>query len=157
MKNQKKQQKEVKQSDVKCLNIGCGPVSRWEPYTEGLDIQDFGQKYVCSVMDFEPPYKYDMVLLHHVYEHFDDPVALIDKISEFMKDGAILDIRVPIFPYPQVFLDPTHKNFPVFPDTFKYYTEQSPAGHRYSKREFEILKFEKDRFEWEGHIILRLK
>lgn len=145
---------EIKETHV--LNIGCSDVTRWIPDTEGLDIVDHGQKYVCSVFDFKPPYLYDTIFLHHVYEHFDDPVELIDKISEFMKDGAILDIRVPIFPYPQAFLDPTHKNFPVFPDTFKYYTKDSPSGHRYSKREFEVVGVEKDRFEWEGHISLRL-
>lgn len=147
----------MKKKKIKALNIGCSDVTRWIPFTEGLDIIDHGQKWVCSVMDFKPPYLYDAIFLHHVYEHFDDPVSLIDKISEFMKPGAILDIRVPIFPYPQVFLDPTHKNFPVFPDTFLYYTEKSPSGHRYSKKEFEIVNAEKDRFEWEGHIVLKLK
>lgn len=140
----------------RAISIGCGPVSRWIPNTEGLDIQDFGQKYVCSIFDFEPPYLYDVVYLHHVYEHAEDPIALIDKLSEILTPGGVIDIRVPIFPYVQVFLDPTHKTFPVFPDTFKYYTKDSPAGHRYSKREFEITYTQKDRFEWEGNIGLKL-
>ncbi len=145
------------QKEIKALNIGCSDSTRWIPYTEGLDIIDHGQKWVCSVMDFDPPYLYDAIFLHHVYEHWDNPIELIDKISEFMKPGAILDIRVPTFPFAQVFLDPTHKNFPVCPDTFKYYTKDSPSGHMYSKKEFEIVKSERDRFEWEWHGILRLK
>jgi SAM-dependent methyltransferase len=142
--------------DKKFLNIGCGPVSRWIPNTEGLDIIDFGQKWVCNVMEFKPPYKYDVVFLHHVYEHWENPIELIDKLSEFLKPKGMIDVRVPIYPYPQVFLDPTHKNFPVFPDTFKYYTKDSPSGHIYSKKEFEIIGHEKDRYEWEGHCTLRL-
>lgn len=142
--------------EVHSLNVGCGPTSRWIANTEGLDIQDFGQKHLGSIMDFNPPYLYDTIFLHHTYEHFDNPVELIDKISECMKDGGILDIRVPILPNPQAFVDPTHKTFVIFPETFYYYTKESPAGHPYSKREFEIVGFEKDRFNWEGHIIMKL-
>lgn len=153
MKN-KKEQSKITESHF--LNVGCGPVSRWIPNTEGLDIQDFGQKWVCSVFDFKPPYLYDAVFLHHVYEHFDNPVELIDKISDFMKDGGVLDIRVPIYPHKQAFVDPTHKSFVVFPETFFYYTKDSFAGHIYSKREFELVGHETDRYEWEGHCALKL-
>jgi hypothetical protein len=136
------------------LNVGCGPSTRWIPNTEGLDIIDFGQKYVCSVFDFKPPYLYDAVFAHHIVEHFPDTVALMEKLGSLVKIGGVLDIRVPVFPYPQAFVDPTHVKFiPEQADVFfGYFTEKSMAGHCYTKCEFEIVGVESDRFEWEKHI-----
>lgn len=139
------------------LNIGCGPASRWIPNTEGLDIQDFGQKYVCSIFDFEPPYKYDVVFVHHFIEHIPDTVAVMEKLGSLLKIGGVLDIRVPTLPYPQAHVDPTHVKFiPEQVDVFfGYFTKNSMAGHCYTECEFEIVGVESDRFEWEKHIGLK--
>jgi SAM-dependent methyltransferase len=144
-------------NNIKSLNVGCGPTSRWIPNTEGLDVQDFGQKYVCSIFDFEPPYLYDAVFAHHFVEHFDDTVALMEKLGSILKIGGVLDIRVPTLPHPQAFVDPTHKKFiPEQADIFfGYFTKDSMAGHCYTDCEFEIVGMERDRFEWEAHIGLK--
>lgn len=136
------------------LNIGCGPSSRWIPNTEGLDMQDFGQKYVCSIFDFKPPHEYDVIFAHHVIEHLPDTVAFMEKVGSMLKIGGILDIRVPTLPYPQAFVDPTHVKFipkeaEIF---FGYFTKDSMAGHCYTTCEFEIVGTERDRYEWECHI-----
>lgn len=142
---------------TRALNIGCGPSSRWIPHTEGLDMEDFGQKHVCSLFDFDPPYEYDVVFIHHVVEHIEDQVALFEKLGSFLKIGGILDIRVPTLPYEQIFIDPTHVK--VIPEHarmyFSYFTKDSPAGHCYTKCEFEIVAEDRDRFEWEYHICLK--
>lgn len=142
---------------VKALNIGCGPVSRWIPNTEGLDIIDFGQKYVSSIFKFEPPYQYDVIFAHHFFEHFLDTVTLMEKVGSMLKIGGALDIRVPTLPYPQAYVDPTHvKYIPKQADVFfGYFTDKSMAGHCYTKCKFEIVGMESDRFEWETHICLK--
>ena len=139
------------------LNVGCGPTSRWIPNTEGLDKQDFGQKYVCDLFDFKPPYLYDVVFAHHLVEHFTDTVALMEKLGSLVKIGGVLDIRVPTLPYPQAHVDPTHVKFiPEQADAFfGYFTEKSLAGHCYTKVVFEIIGTESDRFTWEKHIGLK--
>ena len=139
----------------KALNVGCADVTRWIPGTEGLDIQDFGQKWVCSIFDFKPPYKYDVVFAHHFFEHFPDTIKLMNKIGSILKKGGILDIRVPTVPYEQAFVDPTHVKFIPSENFFLYFTNASPAGHLYGKYEFEIVGVERDRFEWELHVTMK--
>lgn len=142
---------------VHSLNVGCGPTSRWIPNTEGLDIEDFGQKHLCSIMDFKPPYLYDTIFCHHVIEHFLDTVPLMEKLGSLLTMGGILDIRVPTLPYPQAFVDPTHlKYIPEQAELFfGYFTKDSMAGHCYTKCEFEIIGSDSDRYKWEKHIILK--
>jgi len=139
------------------LNVGCSDATRWIPNTEGLDIVDYGQKYVCDIMKFKPPYEYDVVFAHHLVEHFQDTVALMEKLGSLLRIGGVLDIRVPTMPYIQSYVDPTHVKF--IPEQaelfFGYFTKDSLAGHCYSKCEFEIVGKESDRYEWECHISLR--
>lgn len=145
------------QKQTKSLNIGCGPASRWIPNTEGLDIQDFGQKYVSSIFDFKAPYKYDIVFCHHLVEHVPDTVGLMERLGSLLKVDGILDIRVPVYPYPQAFIDPTHVKFiPEQADVFfGYFTDQSMAGHCYTKVCFKVVSMESDRFQWEKHLVLQ--
>jgi len=145
-------------NQIKALNVGCSDVTRWIPNTEGLDIIDHGQKWVCSFWDFKPPYEYEAVFAHHFVEHFDDTVALMEKFGEILKLGGALDIRVPTLPHPHIFLDPTHRK--VIPEEveifFGYFTKKSFSGHCYTKCEYEIVGVERDRFPWEAHICLKL-
>lgn len=141
--------------DKKILNVGCGPKSRWIEGTEGLDIKDFGQKYVCSIFDFKPPYKYDVVFAHHFFEHFPDTIKLMNKLATIVKKNGLLDIRVPMYPYPQSFVDPTHVKFIPSEMFFAYFTKHSPAGEMYGKHEWEVVKVDHDRYEWELHVTMR--
>lgn len=134
------------------LNVGCGPVSRWIPNTEGLDVEDFGQKHVCSIFDFKPKEQYDVVFCHHFVEHFLDTVALMEKLGSLVKIGGVLDIRVPTYPHVQAFVDPTHKVYIPNVMFFEYFTDKSLAGHCYTKCKFEIIGSENDRFDWEMHV-----
>jgi hypothetical protein len=139
------------------LNIGSSDVSRWIPNTEGLDIIDHGQKWVCSIFDFKPPYKYETIFAHHFFEHFIDTVALMEKVGSLLEIGGILDIRVPTVPYPQAFIDPTHvKYIPKDAELFfSYFTDKAFGGHCLTKVKFEIVGIDRDRFEWEAHITLK--
>lgn len=134
------------------LEIGCGPKSRQISGTDGIDLIDFGQKYVGDFLTFKFPQKYEVIYLHHVIEHVPDTIAIFNKIGEITDVGSTLDIRVPILPYTQSFQDPTHVKFIPGPEYFAYFTKDSPAGHCYSKPEFTIDYVENDRFEWEMHL-----
>jgi SAM-dependent methyltransferase len=138
------------------LEIGCGPENRWSRGTDGIDLIDFGQKYVGDFITYDFPKKYDAIICHHVLEHQDKPIEFMNKICDVLNDGGIVDIRVPTWPTMYSFIDPTHKLFIVFPEMFYYFTDKSPAGHCYTKRVFKVRKEERDRYEWEGHIILEM-
>ena len=139
------------------LDVGCGPKDRQIKGVEGIDTIDFGQKYVGDFLTYKFEYKFDIIIAHHVVEHIPDTVAFFDKVGDLLKKDGIVDIRVPTFPSEFAFVDPTHVKFIPFPMFFFYFTKDSPAGHYYSKKEFEIKKVERDRYEWEGHIIMKLK
>ena len=135
------------------LEIGCGPKDRWAKGTQGIDLINFGQKYVGDFMSFEFPKKYDAIIAHHVIEHIPDTVAFFNKVGEVLNPKGIIDIRVPTLGF-YAFVDPTHVKFIPDENFFKYFTNDSPAGHCYSETGFEIFRFERDRFDWELHIIL---
>lgn len=140
-------------NQAKALNIGCGPSTRWIPNIEGIDIQDFGQKYVGDFITYDfKGKKFDVVFAHHVIEHLPDTIAFFNKIGEVLNVNGTLDIRVPVLPFTQAFQDPTHVKFISGPEYFTYFTKDSPAGHCYSKPEFKLDYFESDRFEWELHV-----
>ena len=141
---------------VKALEVGCGPKNRWISNTDGVDLIDFGQKYVGDFLTYKFPQKYGVIFLHHVVEHIPDTVALFNKIGEVLEKGGSVDIRVPTLPYDYAFVDPTHKVYIPNSMFFSYFTENSPAGHCYSKKKFVILYEERDRFEWELHLSMKL-
>jgi len=139
------------------LEIGCGPKDRQIKEADGIDLIDFGQKYVGDFMTYKFPKKYDIIFCHHVIEHIPDTVAFFNKVGDVLKTSGLIDIRVPTYPSEFAFIDPTHVKFIPGPVFFFYFTKDSPAGHFYSKKEFEITKVERDRYEWELHICLKLK
>lgn len=83
------------------LNLGCG--ESWEkqyPDYDGLDIIDFGQKYVGDVIKLLPDLyggTFDEVISNHFLEHFDqDQLKLIfSGVHRVLKDGAIFKVCVP--------------------------------------------------------------
>ncbi|RMD73095.1 MAG: class I SAM-dependent methyltransferase [Cyanobacteria bacterium J149] len=142
-------------ANKKALNIGCGPKSRWIPNTDGVDIIDFGQKYIGDFLKIDIPEKYDIIYAHHVIEHIPDTIKFMDKVGEVLKGGGILDIRVPQYPHPQAFQDPTHVKFIPSAVFFLYFTDKSPAGHCYSKHKFSLVGYNNDRYNWELHVVLK--
>lgn len=137
------------------MNVGCGPRSRWLPNSDGIDILDFGQEYVGSILTFDIPREYATIYCHHVVEHISDTVLLMNRLWSILKDDGLLDIRVPVYPSQEAFQDPTHVKFIPGRAFFSYFTDESPAGYCYSVGSFSILKCEHDRFPWELHIVMQ--
>jgi len=134
------------------LEIGCGPKNRWFKGADGIDLIDFGQKYVGDFLTYEFPQKYKVLVAHHLIEHIPDTIAFFNKVGELLDIGGVIDIRVPTLPFTQAFQDPTHVKFIPGTEFFTYFTNDSPAGHCYSKPVFKIDYEEHDRAEWELHV-----
>jgi SAM-dependent methyltransferase len=130
------------------VNLGCGRVVR--KGFVGIDMYDFGQKYV---MDFETdPLPFadstvDHMVASHVLEHIHNLIPLMNEIWRVLKPGAELAVAVPVFPHEEAFQDPTHVRYFV-PKTFLYFTKHNPSGGGIGfNGEFEITDMQQEKYE----------
>lgn len=49
----------------------------------------------CDIVDFETDKKYDVIIMGDVFEHTSKPVAVIEKISNMLKDDGVLWLSTP--------------------------------------------------------------
>lgn len=95
----------------KILDIGCGLgyllsgiSDKWEKH--GIEISDYaakhaqkyGEIYNTNITDFKATTNnYDLIVIHHVIEHLDDPEEAIKIIHSLLKKGGHLIISTPDF------------------------------------------------------------
>ena len=95
----------------KVLDIGCGLgyllsgiSDKWEKH--GIEIsayaskhaQKYGKIFNTSISDFKPNIKnYDLIVIHHVIEHLDNPEEVIQIIHKLLKKRGHLIISTPDF------------------------------------------------------------
>jgi len=98
------------------LNIGCGPLWKLKhPDADGVDQQDFGQKYVMKAIDIKKKVKpgtvdaiyMDMFLEHLTYKQV---VTMLNTCWKLIKDDGIIKIEVPSIERGKACLF-THKSF----------------------------------------------
>ncbi len=93
------------------LDVGCGPGfflsqlnDKWDRY--GFDISehalekasDFATCYSGDFCTLDlAPNSFDVILLHHVIEHLDDPLSYINKIKTLLKKDGIFIVATPDF------------------------------------------------------------
>lgn len=95
----------------KVLDVGCGlgellsifQENNW--YCTGIEFNDFAANYAHetfnlniinkSIYEFDTSDKYDLIMLWGVLEHFYDPVKILNKIHELLKNDGILVLEVP--------------------------------------------------------------
>lgn len=111
------------------LNLGCG--KNWKLYKgyEGLDVVDFGQKYVNNVLWFFaggiPKIQFvnlfDEVMANHFLEHFtqEELKSIFQGVHETLKVGGIFKIVVPHKDRPEAWYL-VHKTF-FNEETFKMF------------------------------------
>jgi len=114
------------------LDLGCGNrPEHWIPNSDGLDWQDFGQKYIWDLESLEPwPIEdstYDKVVAKHILEHIKSPRAFIHILNEVWrvtKSGGAFVGECPRYDSPNYFRDPTHCR-PISENTFDAFLEGS--------------------------------
>jgi len=78
----------------------------------------------------------------HILEHVDNLIETMQEIKRISKKGAIIKIKVPLFPSIHSVSDPTHKRYFTY-ITFNYFTDKS----FYNIPRFNI-KTRKIKFSW---------
>lgn len=110
------------------LSIGCGKdfqKTKGEDW-EGLDIMNFGQKYMQDLEELGlsgiGDNSVEYIKAHNVFEHLHHPANLFvfNECWRVLKPKGILDILVPRFPTDNSVDDPTHCSF-YTPKTFHEY------------------------------------
>ena len=69
-----------------------------EPSESGMNFakQEFDIELELAYFeDYQFKKKYDLIIMFHVLEHFNDPVSVLKKINENLNDNGILFIKVP--------------------------------------------------------------
>lgn len=133
----------MKKPKYEKLNVGCGLDVR-EGYVN-LDYFKFkGVDVVHDINKFPLPFRdnsFAYVLLSHVLEHVEDPVATMKEIWRISKPGAVIEIGVPYFSGLNAVGDPTHKHF-FAAKTFDFFEKKRLGDKSYfaesSDFDFEI-------------------
>ncbi len=124
----------------KRLNLGCG--INIEKGSVNLDMYKLkGVDVVHNLNDYPYPFKdntFKEVFAGNILEHLDDLDKVLEELSRICKNGATLDIIVPLAPTMFAFSDPTHKLFFTY-RTFEYFTEEEKSLNHYTKSRFKIL------------------
>lgn len=134
----------------KKLNLGCGIVK-----LKGYINCDLSPEVKPDkIVDLEKklPFKtnsVDEIVAHHVIEHVQNVIPLLQEMHRVCKKGAIIDIRVPHYANAAAWSDLTHCH--AFAYTSLDYVEHNPQGkysvgrtqsHEYGKMRFKFLKKE---------------
>ena len=105
--------------DSKVIEIGCGYGFNLDYLKKETGIQPEGLEASidgCNntrnafgihchhgfIEDFKPEYKYQVAILSHVLEHFENPQGALDLIAGILEEGGVIWVEVPniLFPNP---------------------------------------------------------
>lgn len=106
---------------MKKLNLGCG--RKILPGYVNVDNNPLLKKKHIIVHDlniFPYPFKtsqFDEIVMEHVLEHLEDPLAVLQEVYRIGKNGCIVKIKCPHFSYNWV--HPLHKS-PISSWLFSY-------------------------------------
>ena len=125
----------------KKLNIGCGDNLELYSDYDGLDIVDFGQRHVCSILSFNPyssKSNYVEVMANHFLEHFnqDELKQIFKLVKILLKPNGLFKIVVPHKKKDSAW-QLSHKTFWT-ESTFEYLVK--PIFERYDFGKWEIEK-----------------
>lgn len=100
----------------KTLNIGCGPLWKLKhPDADGVDQQDFGQKYIMSGLDVGKKFKpasVEMIYMDMFLEHltYEEAVKMLNICWELLTPEGEVRIEVPSIERGKAYQF-THKSF----------------------------------------------
>jgi SAM-dependent methyltransferase len=133
------------------FDLGCGARK-----TEGaFGVDTVGLPGVDLVHDLTArPYPLpdscaDEVVLHHVIEHFADPLPLLEEVWRLTRAGGRVLIRTPHYSGPYAWIDPTHRRT-FTSQSFHYFGENGYSY--YSHARFQVarvrLKYFMEQEQW---------
>lgn len=119
------------------LNLGCGKNWKKYPEFEGVDIIDFGQKYVLDIAEQGllgiPDKSVEEIKAHNILEHIppEREIFVMNECNRVLTDDGRFDIEVPKFPHDQSVVDPTHRTFWTRKKFTDYYAGGKPRNAKY--------------------------
>jgi hypothetical protein len=131
------------------LNLGCGRTGKEYQDYVNLDRHKLSPGTLVHDLDKYPwPFRddqFERITAHMILEHLNDKIAPLEEIWRISKSGAVISIKVPLFPSFYAMSDPTHKQFFTY-YTFDYFTGEGQLNY-YAKTRFKIIK-RKIIFSW---------
>jgi SAM-dependent methyltransferase len=124
------------------LHLGCGNeiLPGWINHDlvalPGVDVVHDLQEYPWPFEDG----RFDEIRMHHVLEHLEDPVRVIEELHRILRPGGTLRVRVPYWNSPDWATDPTHRT-PFNEYSFDYFDPATYQGRErpyYSVARFSI-------------------
>ena len=132
--------KQFSKIKLRKLHLGCGTVIK--PNYINLDIKKLkGVDIVHDLNKFPYPFKdntFEIIELHHVLEHLDNPLKVIEELWRISKPNGILVIAVPHWSHFTAHSDFTHKHY--FSSASFIYFEQNNPRYYSDKSNFKILQ-----------------
>jgi SAM-dependent methyltransferase len=76
------------------FKIGFTNLTGIDPFIDN-DLQ-YGNTHVYKKSVFEITDQYDFIMLHHAFEHMDEPLKVLQQLFKLLKKGKCLLIRTPV-------------------------------------------------------------
>lgn len=116
------------------LDLGCGKSK--EPGAFGVDVHPFPGVDLVHDLDRVPwpleDERFDRIIISHVIEHVNDPVACMNEIHRVAQPGARVEITTPHFSNRCAYADPTHRRA-LSGRAFDFFTGSEPRPlHRWA-------------------------
>lgn len=147
-------------SNMSKLIIGCGKDWGQFPDCDGVDIVNFGQKFVFDLEVIPWPIidkTYNEIIAFNVLEHIhqDRVIAVMNECNRVLVDYGLLHIEVPpANSIDEAFSDPTHYSYWTAKTFSKYFCGKSPRNADYG-----IVKWATDKIDLSdpGVLMITLK
>ncbi len=124
---------------MKALDVGCG--TKKHDGAVGIDRLELPHiDIVWNLDDLPWPIEdstFDRVILSHVLEHLENPVATLDEVHRVARSGAEVEIVTPHFSSISSWKDPTHRHHFAL-ETFDFFVEPEYGTDRPPK--FELIE-----------------
>ncbi|GAA5521445.1 class I SAM-dependent methyltransferase [Aliifodinibius salicampi] len=133
--------------DTAILDVGCGTgellrslvqlgfenLTGIDPYNKEavIEIGDDARIFKKSIFEIEG--QWDLIMMHHVFEHVSDPLEVLQKASQLLSEGGHCLIRIPVtesvawekFRENWVQLDPPRHIFVHSPKSIRYLVRET--------------------------------